>query len=248
MKPILSGLCVLNTRPTQQAEPLTKAIQALGGKVISCPALEIRGLSTHWEKHLPSFDNAIFTSQNAVNFFFDRVPAATWPQCPTFAIGQATAKTLSNFNIHIQRLASQSSSEGLLALPELQQVSQQHFLLIKGQNGRTVISTTLTERGAVVTELAVYERVLPKYPTSFLQKIWRESPINIILFTSQQAMEQLFTLLGEEAIPWLRKTPCLVVSERLAHHARMMGIKTVFVTKPESLVEGLIEIHTRNKA
>jgi uroporphyrinogen-III synthase len=242
----LQGLRVLNTRPLHQAQALNQMIQALGGTVIHCPALEIVPVSTAWEKTLSfplSYEIAFFSSTNAVHYFFKRIPAHLWPKTLlTLAIGPTTSQALLEKGITAQQ-SNGTTTETLLQHPCLQHLTHQRLLIIKGKEGRTLLTQTLMARNAMIEELEVYERILPTISPLFIKEIWQDDRIDIILFTSQQAMEQLFTMFGKEAYSWLQTKPCLVISPRLANIAQAMGIKRVFMTSPHQLPEGLISAY-----
>ncbi len=247
MSRVLEGCCVLNTRPSHQADELTRSIQALGGKVISCPALAISPLPSEWKETLAplhTFHLAIFISANAVNHFFTIVQAEHWPSTlPIIAIGPATAAKLNLLHLHVDSVPSLAESESLLTLPCFTKIKNKRILLIKGKGGRDFLSLTLQKQHAFVTELPVYERTIPQLPTNYLEQIWRNDHINIILFTSEQAMKQLFVMLEESAHEWLKNKPCLVISQRLHHAATALGIKTIFCTRPDAILQGLVAAH-----
>lgn len=241
----LQGLCVLNTRPLEQGKLLTRQIKRAGGQVICCPALTIRQSSDNWIKSLPALETveqAIFISANAVNYSLIslRQQKIQWPATiHVIAIGQGTQKALLNYDISADALPSKADSEHLLSLAELQQVDKQRILLFKGEGGRPLISETLRMRGAELIELNVYSRQLPVINRQSFERCWRNDLVDIILFTSQQAMHNLFFLFGEQAHEWLQRTPCLVISERLANDAASLGIKTIIRCTPETMMDAL---------
>ena len=65
------------------------------------------------------------------------------------------------------------------------------------------------------------------------------------MFTSQEAMQNLFVLLGEEAHAWLQQKPCVVISSRLAQAALTLGIKNSIVCKPDTLLDALHQYQGR---
>ena len=81
----------------------------------------------------------IFISANAVRFGLALVDDY-WPQLPTglnwYAIGVATAAVLARHGIAAITPRRFMSSEGLLAVPALQHVSDQRVLIVKGEGGR----------------------------------------------------------------------------------------------------------------
>lgn len=246
----LAGLCVLNTRPLAQSEELNTSLKTLGAQVVLCPGLKTCPIATSWEKHAPlpqAFDIIIFISVNAVTYYFERRSKLSWPaSIPTFALGQATAAALLTHQI-VSLQPEDSRTEGLLSLEPLQKIRGKKILIVKGTDGRTLLQTELINRGAFVETLDVYTRTMPEVEPKLIQQIWRENRIDIILFTSQQSMQHIFTLFGSSAQTWLQSKPSLVISQRLADIARQMGMKKIFITAPNQIQEGLINVYAELK-
>ncbi len=242
----LQGLYILNTRPAHQALDFNQSLKSLGAEVINCPALKIVPITDAWEKHAPapsSFDLIIFISTNAVNYFFERISPQNWPtSIITLAIGAATASALLEKQI-TARQPEDSHTEGLLRMACFQQIREKKILIIKGTGGRALLQTDLINKGAHVETLDVYTRTMPDLSPQFIQQIWRDNMIDIILFTSQQGMQQVFALFGQTAQTWLQSKPSLVISQRLAGIARQMGIKKIFIANPNQLQQGLIDAY-----
>lgn len=236
---------ILNTRPMPQQQ-LNDEIISLGGTVTSMPLLTIKPIFPHnWQDKLHSINNydiAIFISKNAVDCFFNLTKEynqQTWPDSIlTIAIGKATYARLAAKNIKTITQA-EDTSESLLALSELQNVAQKKILLIKGIGGREVLQHTLIKRGAIVECLEVYERIKTQYPPSIVKEIWQDDSIDIILFTSNEAIEHMFSLFTDFHT-WLQTKPCVVISQRLAKIAQEKGMKKIFVTSPNQILQGLI--------
>lgn len=246
----LKGLRVLNTRPILQAQELNQAIKAAGGKAIECPALSIRPKDQSCLAALPNLDKinqAIFISVNAVHcccklFIQEQIH---WPaKIEVIALGDATASALKSYGIAVSVFPAIADSEHLLDLKNLQAVQKNHILIVKGEEGRTLIAETLKARGAHVHILEVYQRELPNFDRQQLDSLWQNESVDIILITSLQALQNLFTLFDKKAHAWLRRTPCLVISERLANEATLLGIQTIFVCSPKTI---LIRLHQFNQ-
>lgn len=245
MKVDLHGLRILNTRPVGQNELLSQAIRSAGGVSIECPVLTIEPLESTARLIrelgcLSAIDQAIFISTNAVKFFFDEFDALVWPtSIKVSAIGEATRNALKKRGVRVDEAPALTGSESLLQRPSMQSVKNQTILLVKGEFGRELIADTLTKRGAVVRPLAVYRRNTTPLLQDAIQSLWRQDAVDVILFTSEQAMHTLFSSLGEQAYDWLRSKPCRVMSERLAKVALQLGIKNIKVRPYEILLEGL---------
>src|SRR3990167_7764899 len=186
----LQNCHILNTRPNPQ-DKLNQEINALGGKVISLPAVEITPNCTPWDKDINEFYLVIFISKPAVDCFFSH-NVMTWRGI-TLAIGKTTQLALTKKNIKALTSNAQTS-EDLLNLPILQNVNHKKILIIKGEGGRNFLEKNLLKKGAIVDCLKVYKRVKINYPPSFIKELWQDKHIDIILFTSYESMEHIISL------------------------------------------------------
>ncbi len=231
-----------------QGQELSLSIQRLGGHAIDVPAIAIETLPFHWLAQLPALtqvDQAIFISTNAVNNFFATLKEQRilWPwSIQVTAVGNATAKALEAWSIHVHHHPATANSEHLLNLAAFQRIHHQTILLIKGDGGRALIEETLQHRQAQVIPVAVYRRILPTVPKEYMNSLWRNDGVDIILFTSQQAMHNLFTLFGEQARSWLCSKFCLVISERLEHEARLLGMRHIVTCRYDNIVDTLLRM------
>lgn len=241
----LEGLTILNTRPVEQSRTLSDDIIRAGGEVVSCPALKILATASDWLKTLPELHtvkHAIFSSPNAVHFGLKALEhhAVTWPRSIRItAIGHGTARALRLHRITVHNIPMTADSEGLLASDILQEVSGDIILLFKGETGRTLIAETLHQRGAHLIELCVYRTERPDLNAEQFNQLWQNNPVDIILFTSQQSLNNLFTLADQQTVVWLKRTPCLVISRRLADAAALMGIQKIVTADPETIIPAL---------
>ncbi len=241
----INGLRVLNTRPTEQGLSLHQAICDAGGVSIDLPALAIEPTTNNWLKNLPNLESihqVIFISTNAVNYFYSTLEqqGLAWPATiQTTAIGKASAAALEKWRIRRDHVPSIADSEHLLQLNILQHVKNQTILLVKGEGGKMDISNTLLTRGAHLISLAVYRRTLPNTKQKRVHSLWHDDQVDIILFTSQQAMHNIFTLFGDAARYWLCGKPCLVISERLAEAAFTLGMRTILVSRYDTILKTL---------
>lgn len=246
----LTGLRILNTRPQGQSRHLSDLITKANGHAIELPALEIQDSTQNWLSQLPRLDTietTIFTSANAVHFFFKKLAEnqIIWPaHIKIIAIGQGTATALALWQNQQAAIPTHSNSEHLLTMPALTEVSGKHLLVVKGEYGRTLLHDTLQQRGAIITSVCVYRRILPTINPEFIEALWRNRQVDIILYTSQQALEHIFALFGQPAHAWLRNTPCIVISERLAKAAKERGITTVLVSDYDALLITLAHYRT----
>lgn len=239
----LSGVRVLNTRPASSNQTLSQEIHALGGLSIELPALCIVPKTQRLENPSERAINlAIFISPNAVDCYFKQFNEQhlTWPDSiEVIALGRATANCLARWNIRTDHMPETADSEHLLQLSVLKNPRNQTILLIKGEGGRPEIAVTLKNRGANLIALALYQRQCPEYAPSDLNALWHNDAVDIILFTSQQAIHNVFSLFGTDAHPWICKKPCLVISERLRQAAKRFGINRVVMSRYDEILNSL---------
>ena len=242
----LSQLKILVTRPAHLATKLCSRISELGGSAVLFPTLEIidalDSVAHNNIKQLSFMDFCIFTSQNAV---LKAAPLFAGLSKPTHlsiaAIGQATAKQCQLSQIPVNLVPeSDYSTEGLLSLSELQQIQNKKVLIVKGEDGRGELEQVLRSRGAIVTTAIVYRRQCPaatELPIALEQ-------IDIILSTSQESLTNLCYLLKHQQSLLLQKQ-LLVISSRVASHARQLGFVMSPLVATRADDEGIIEALVR---
>jgi uroporphyrinogen-III synthase len=226
----LAGLHVLNTRPVHQAAPLTRQLQEAGARVSELPLIDIVPLPpTPTQQRLlldlDRYDGVFFISANAVRYGLDAV-AGCWPQwphrLPAYAVGERSAALLRDAGLSVQ-VPAQPDSEGLLALPALQQVPGQRFLLIRGEGGRELLADTLRARGAVLDVLELYRRELPPAATAQWQALQQSGMPQVVVLTSPVALRHWQQVAGAAAVMprWL------VVSPRMRRQAEAAGASVI---------------------
>lgn len=232
----LGGLHVLNTRPAGQGESLDTALRAAGATVSRLPLIDIVPLPLAAEDErvlldLDRFDGVFFVSANAARRGLDAV-AGCWPQwpyrLPVYAVGRGTASVLEEAGLPVT-VPARADSEGLLALPALQAVAGQHFLVFRGQGGRELLRDTLQARGAKVTVIELYRRALPVEAPRQWQALVAMNP-RVVILTSPDALRHWQQVAGPDALHlhWL------VVSPRMEAAAREAGARVTLAPGADS--------------
>lgn len=217
-RPALNGVGVLVTRPLHQSPPLVSAIKQQGGNAIPFPTIEIRPRNAasviEDAYRLADPDVAIFVSSNAVAHGLQHAGDAR-----IAVVGPATAEAVRSAGRAVDIMPSDGfDSEHLLKTAELFEVAGKRVRIIRGQDGRELLATTLRERGADVDYLSVYERTLPLYrddEVAALLAEWASGRVNVVTAMSVAAYRNLHAVLPESAIPMLTRTPLVTPSERV---------------------------------
>ncbi|TAN72523.1 MAG: uroporphyrinogen-III synthase, partial [Gallionella sp.] len=166
----LKGLKIAVTRPRDQSVQLVQRIEQAGGIPVLFPLLDIAAAEDPQTLHqqvsrLAQFDLAIFISPNAVQYGMAaiRSTGAPPPELKIATVGQGSAKALRELGIgNIIAPTERFDSEGLLALPELQNVAGWKVIIFRGDGGRELLGDTLKARGATVEYAACYRRSKPQ--------------------------------------------------------------------------------------
>ncbi len=216
----LAGLQVLVTRPLPQAHSLAAALAACGAKTLLLPTIEIKAADDLAAQvaGLSDYDDLIFASVNAVELLLQTARPQSHQRL--IAIGTATAQALAAHGLTVALCPPQADSETLLQEPQLADMTNRRVLILRGQDGRDLMATRLTERGAQVDYANLYTRLCPTTDCTELLAEW-STRVEVITTTSNQVLDHLLQLCG--ASPVVLQTPILVVSERGAAHAAAAG-------------------------
>jgi len=227
----LTGIGVWVTRPVGQADALARCIEEEGGEAIQLPVITITDVNNQEPvmalmDRLEDFDLAIFVSVNAVHKGLGYVGGVgNWPmRVRVAAIGKATVKALEEIGLFCTFYPLPPyNSESLLALPELQAeiITGHRVIIFRGVGGRTLLGETLTNRGAQVEYAEVYYRSLPEW-VGTVSIPWDQ--IGVIVVTSGEGMENLFTMAGNRERERLRRTPFVVIGQRMAKLVERFGV------------------------
>ncbi len=243
----LAGLKIAVTRPRDQAAQLAQRIAQGGGVPLLFPLLEIEAAEITPAlrvqiSRLAQSNLAIFISPNAVQYGMAALRAAgvTLPPALKIAtVGQGSAKALRELGIAaIIAPAERFDSEGLLALPELQDVAGWRVTIFRGNGGRELLGDTLAARGAAVEYVECYRRSKPPQDGAALLAAAPDA----ITVSSSEALGYLWQMLDEQAREILRGTPLFVPHARIAELAHQQGWQQVQPTAAgdDGLLAGLI--------
>jgi len=230
----LDGVSVVVTRPLDQAAALREPLLQAGADVISLPTLEIEPieigpLQRNLILDLDRYAFVICVSPNAARLGLEAL-SDYWPQWPVqqqwLAVGPASGDAMSGWGLNVKTAQQGATSETLLDWPELQHLTGQRILILRGEGGRETLADTLRQRGAHVDYLELYRRVKPSADTAPLLQALRGERV-ILTVTSGDGLRNLMTMVGEQ-VASLQRCPLVVVSGRLAQFAQEQGFQDVW--------------------
>ncbi|EAT11385.1 uroporphyrinogen-III synthase [Bermanella marisrubri] len=235
---------LLVTRPQGQGQGMMIELEQAGIQVVHQPLLKIEplkmedGADYHQLKQrivdLDLYDTVICVSSNAAQLASDWIDQY-WPQLPVkqqwFAVGPSSAEPLlpllDSAAMDIQ-VPEGNHSEGLLALPQLRDMTEKKVLILRGVGGRELIKSTLEERGASVHYAEFYRRTPVDLTQQQLQTLLTEHQIHYALLTSGEMVQQF-----HQALPNTPKDLHLLVpSERIQKMAIDLGFQQTHICQP----------------
>lgn len=242
---------VLISRPGDGALPLRRAIEALGAEVVDLAAMHLEVLPETAEMRKVWLDLDQYHRVIVISPFAAQCLAAGldryWPQLPIgprfYAVGTGTARVLHGrlgVRVHVPPADEENSSESLLTLPSLQQPTRQRVLLAAGEGGRSLLGDELARRGAQVTRLALYRRVLCA-PCDTASRHLAEGNFTALVVSSGELLEHLAGWCSSVAL----NQPLIVSSRRLATLAQTLGYSYPIVAQgatPAVLAEAVANV------
>ncbi len=221
---------VLITRPKKQAKNLADSLSQHAISSICFPAIEIVGPKDikplkQALANIDKFAILIFVSPNAVDQFLQYSKKTTLSN-QILAIGKGTAQVLQQHHIHVTAYPQNANSKSLLALPELQVVGEQAIAIFAGEEGKTLLSEKLIERGAKVNVIYTHRRQLPQYKEPLP---WAVESIDVSICTSLSGLHNFRTIITRYALETLLTKPVLVITNEMKMVARHLGFKSAII-------------------
>jgi uroporphyrinogen-III synthase len=169
----------------------------------------------------------LFTSPAAVRFAHRLQPLNVIAGQTWLAVGGGTASALRRAGVADVRAPMRMDSEGLLALPELHGIRDREIGLVTAPEGRDLLGTTLTERGARLLRADVYRREPIALAASALEALRYLSAPACLLLSSSGALAHFLEQLPVDLAVRLRETTVIAASARLMQHAHDTGFHDV---------------------
>lgn len=250
----LAGVGIVITRPPPAAGRLAAQLEAEGARVFIFPSLAIEPLPATPQREaaldaLPNAALAIFVSANAVHAGLEAARhRGPWPAgVRVAAVGDATAEALRGAGFeHVVSPPERHDSEGLLELPELQDVRGRSVVIFRGAGGREHLRQALEARGARVAYAECYRRTRPDSDPAELLAAWERGEVHAVSALSAETLENFVAMLGEEGMRHLPSATLVVPHEAIARHPAARRFARVAVAAPGA--EGIAQALSRTRA
>ena len=237
---ILFGKNILITRAQSQASKLSEKLARLGANCIESPAIKIVEPTDNYSTvdaaidRIKSYDYLIFTSENGVNKFFNRLKlkncdSRSLHNAKIAAIGSKTAQTLSNYGLIADFVPTEFKAEALVELLK-DKVDNKKILIPRAEEAREILPDELKAHGANVDIAAVYKTI------SAVENKIDLDDIDLVTFTSSSTVKNLLKSVDVEA---LKRIKTAAIGPVTAATLKEFGI-TADIVANEYTIDGLV--------
>lgn len=198
----LFGKRIVVTRSRSQASRLVHVLDAKGALCEEIPTILIDTPSDDYQgmdesiRSLSHYDWIIFTSQNGVNCFFDRLfkegkDARALGHLKIGAIGPVTARELNQYGLFADCVPKKFKAEDLLE--EMKHLVQpgEKILIPRAKEARSILPEGLEQAGCEVSVVEAYQTVPDKENKEKLISLLEHKEVDIITFTSSSTVHNL---------------------------------------------------------
>lgn len=232
----LFGKRILVTRSADQAGEFSAQLEDQGAQVVECPTIQLVPPTDSADLDdaigkLATFDWLVFTSVNAVHFFFAcleglGLDARAVGGCRVCAVGPKTAAAIRDHGIRPDLIPADYKAEGVVAAFADQPLAGRRVLFPRVDKAREVIQQGLTALGAEVVAPIAYRNILPaELPPTALTAL-EAGEIDCVTFTASSTVENLALILGPERFArLLSRVAVAAIGPITAQTCRKLGLQ-----------------------
>lgn len=185
---------IVNTRPAERAEQLSRDLRGLGYQVYALPLLALHPLplDAKLEQQFIAFLSAhivVAVSPIAVElgmryyqtlgYDVKQLQNKQW-----IAVGKTTQNALLSYGID-SLCPVIETSEGMLQLSVFKQCQQQTIAFWRGIGGRTLMMEQLRQQGCHTINMLLYHRQIPEYTCQSLTQLFTFLPATILISSEE---------------------------------------------------------------
>ena len=249
----LSGWRIVVTRCQTQAAILTALLQAEGAEVIEFPTIRVAPPPDYAAcdraiDHIREYRWIVFTSQNAVAAFVDRLRVRgggtdALGSARMAAIGPATARALQAHGLRVSLAPQEFVAEALVeafAAPGAEPIRGARVLVPRALEARGVLPNGLRALGAVVDVIPVYRIEVEHAQDRAARRRLQAGEADVVTFTSPSTVRNFVAVLGAEAADVADRSLVACIGPVTAAAARDCGL-TVGLVAERYTIPGLVD-------
>jgi uroporphyrinogen III methyltransferase/synthase len=268
-RPLFSKRIVV-TRTRDQASELVNLLENYGAECFEYPTISLEPVASYEIldralAEIESYHWLLFTSLNAVEYFFKRlfeldmdVRDLKGPKIA--AVGRVTAEALVGRGIRADLLPEEFTGDGLAETLVQTGVKGLRILIPRALKARETLPESLGSNGAEVTVAPVYQNVLPKSSAGEqlkdeLRRALQDKTLDMVTFTSSSTVKNFMTLLevnGADEVQRLMSGVAIaaigpITAKTAAKFGLQVSVQPDEYTIPD-LVDSIVEYFTSQAA
>lgn len=258
----LFGKTILVTRSREQASQFAKLLSEAGANVVELPTIQIVP-PENWEEldaeigKIESYQWLIFTSANAVINFQARLAACGKDSrdlkgIRVCAIGPGTAEAVEKCLAFRPDLVPQEfRAESVVEAFRHLNTRSLKILIPRAKVARDILPQQLTEIGANVKAVTVYETVVPEEGGKKLAALLEEGKLEMVTFTSSSTVDNFAEMAGEALLARVKEhvaAACIgpITAEKALSYGLRVDVQPQKYTIP-ALAEAIIEYYSKGQ-
>lgn len=251
---LLQDKKILITRDEHQAYNFMRLIRQEGGLPIVFPTVSITAPSSWAEVdrailNLDQYNWIVFSSSNAVRFFFKRTNGKPLPGTMKIAVvGKRTAATLKKMGVHADLVPRQSGANGLLAELSKMDINGHHFLLPASEITLATLKTGIEALGGNADVVTTYRTVQAESQNQgIIETMIEFGTLDCITFFSPSAVRNFKQLLSADSLRRLKSNTIMLaaIGKTTAQAIEREGLTTTVVAHSPNEEEFLAAIGER---
>ncbi len=229
----LKNKTVLITRPKNQSEEFVLKLKKLGAIPLVFPLIELEAVDqSELKKNFfnNKFDWIIFTSYNAVEYFFKTInPQAVHSKIAV--VGTKTEEILSHYDRKADFIPSNFTAETLAK--EIPISTNENVFIPQSELAKNTLAEMLTMRGTNPFSVTIYRNNKVKYEPKEVKKFFCKK-IDFVTFTSGSTIKAFVDLKIE-----LRESKVICIGPKTAKIATSNNLKVDAIAQPYT-TDGMI--------
>jgi uroporphyrinogen III methyltransferase/synthase len=261
LKKVLKNINIVLTRAKDQSVETIKKLSELGANVISFPTIQITTIKgdqilDETVRNINSFNSLIFTSENAVNSFLQKLEELNIPFDPkaffVISIGEKTSNFCLDNGFRVDFQPKISSSEALLEELQFMDLLGRKIFVPSSTLANIKQFSALERHGAKITAIPIYiNRVNDEANLENELKILNETRIDLFIFTSPSTFKGLIEILKiKEPNKYFENKITAVIGPVTEKAVLDAGVNPTIIPNNFSmnyLIEEIIEFYSKEK-
>ncbi|MFT5207738.1 MAG: uroporphyrinogen III methyltransferase/synthase [Candidatus Omnitrophota bacterium] len=248
----LFGKRIVVTRAAKQSMQLVTALEGMGAEVLNLPTIHIGPPKDYASldqaiKNIEKYQWLLFTSVNAVEFFFNRYKGKFKKDSRHLyhnkiaAIGPQTSKALLNYGLQTDLIPELHTSVGVVkAFNDMPALNQKTILLIRPESAPIELNRQLKKSFKSVATAHAYRNTKATQQMVKSLSFLEECSPDMITFTSASTVKHLFSSLGKgRVLAWLGNAKCISIGPMTTSAIKAAGLNNIHEAKQATITSML---------